>query len=378
MCNVVRQPTVIDVVGTFAEGTHQELLDRHSRYGQRVREFSNGQVEHLLVLSRSRIPIGNLVDERDGLCIRSLGPSSNPWALGRTAAKLMYDYGLPIVWIAGTPFKESIACSEAKRRAPGSFQVQVHGDFGHLGLLVGGAKDKLRWALGRKYLRAADSVRAVSASQLNNLDRNFGPLLSKAVVSPVPINQLFLKFADPAGTVAKNRTIGFFGRLHEERGLKDWAKTAREIHKLDPRISFVVIGDGQEKKSFKHQLSAEITQGTVSFLGHLEGDHLVQAVSEISLILNTCPTESFGRAILEALAVNVPVLTVPSPGAISIYSDLEPDHLHIADRSLMAASAIQILDSSKCFSTEKFREELFKYEERSIDRLVKSWLKGNE
>lgn len=318
--------------------------------------------------------MGDLVAEHDGLRIKSLGPSSNPWSLGKIAAELVSDCQLPIVWIAGTPFKESIACSEAKRRAPGFFQVQVHGDFGHMGLLVGGVKDKLRWVLGRKYLRTADSVRAVSAIQLHHLDRRFGPLLTKALVSPVPINRSFLQFADPPRTTERGRSIGFFGRLHEERGLKDWAKTAGEIHKLDPGITFVIIGDGQERNSFIHQLSAEVSLSKVMHLGHLDGERLVQAVSDLSLVLNTCSSEGYGRAILEALAVNVPVLTVPSPGALSIYSDLQPVGLHITERPLMATSAVQILNSNTSFSPEKFREELLQYEKNNIDRLVRSWL----
>ena len=365
---------LIDVVGAFAHDANEELRSRHTRYGLKVKELSANRVNHLLVLSKSNYPFGYVIDDRDGLRVQSIGSSSNLWTLGRNAAKVVRESRLPITWIAGSPFREAVACRSAHRLVPGHLQIQAHGDFGNLSLFSGNLKSRIRYLLARNSFGSADSIRAVAPRQLEALQATFQISRKKCFVAPVPVNQSFFITARQEGPLESPSKVGFFGRIHEERGLSLWVQVASELHRFDPGLEFHIIGDGPEALPFKKNLASNIPPDKMHFHGSLSGDQLVNCVKELSLVLNTCSGEAYGRSTVESLALGVPVISVISPGSTFIKESVSPKHLYLIEALQLTLMAQSVISTHKAGLDLNFLRNLQAFELSNIEQTARSWI----
>lgn len=370
----MRQPILIDVLGAFSNPSDDELRSRHARYGQRVRDLTAGQVDSLLVLSKSTARTGQVVHERDGLTIISLGNSANLISLGRSAAKFAAQIPVPVTWIAGSPFREAVTCLLANQRHPGKVQVQAHGDFGRLCHVSRGMKDQLRWLLARKTLKSAHSIRAVSPMQLSELILTFHLAEDRCIVSPVPINKVFWEGNQQFPQTEGSMRVGYFGRIHKERGIQQWAEVASELARIEPALEFHIVGDGPDRESFRKCLEREISGNRVIFHGSLRGMDLTHELARLSVVLNTCQTEAYGRATLESLILGIPVVTLPSPGALFVRELFDPKRLLIAEPSDLVDCVITAVHVATSNLNTEFRNSVQVYEEHNVARLVETWV----
>lgn len=369
----MRQPVIIDVVGDFANEAKEELRSRHSRYGLAVKNLSLGHVDHLLILSRSPLPLGEVIDERAGLRIISIGPTRSLRALARHAVEQVRGSHPRITWIAGTPFREWFACQHANSIQPGKLQIQVHGDFGNLKPLGGGPKSGLRWAVASKSLKSADSIRAVSPMQAASLSKAFEIDNTRVFVAPVPINEHFLRHEPPASSPSGLHKVGFIGRLHMERGIKLWADVAHALHELNPDLEFHVLGDGPDSLFFRKRLENRIPRHRIKFYGALTGSLLVDSVSSLSVVLNTCSVEAYGRSLLESVAVGVPVVTTTSPGSIFVKSTFETAPLYVVDERNLVSSVLWSISHKSPKPDLNLKRQIEYFESENINLLAQSW-----
>lgn len=109
-------------------------------------------------------------------------------------------------------------------------------------------------------------------------------------------------------------------------------------------LEFAIYGTGSEFENLKNR--AARNNPNVSF----EGFHsnITEDLAKADLLLHLCPTEPFGLAILEAMAVGVPVLVPNSGGSGSLITDgLNGFHFRANDIDHLAARLIEL-------STSKF------------------------
>ena len=369
----MRQPVLIDVIGAFADDANEELRSRHARYGLKVKELSADRVNHLLVLSKSNYPFGYVIDDRDGLRIKSIGPNKSPWKLGRGAAQSVSD--IPATtWIAGNPFREASACIEANRIKPGLLQIQAHGSFGLLQFSLGNARDTARFLTAQRKLKQADSIRAVSDEQLEGLITRFRLDRNKCFTAPVPINQDFLNYSQSSVTRHITPSVGFVGRVHKERGLKLWAELAAEVAQMGSTVEFHVIGDGPHMKEFEAMLKARICSENLFFHGRLDGRALCEAISSLSVLLNACGVESYGRAMLEALSLGVPSVSIRSPGGVSLERSFGEFGIFLEPKNAIASKMASLLSQAIPVNVTKVRSLLENSNSDAVFRLACSWL----
>lgn len=371
---IMRQPAIIDPKGVFCASPTPELVARHQRYGWFVRDCSGGGINTLLVLSKSNAPLGSVVGASDGLEILSIGNSSNIRKLGQNCARVLADLQNPITWIAGTPFFDGLACLAANQSRPGRIQIQAHGDFGRLTYRTFNHRNLARRAVAGRVLRRADSIRCVSPHQKRLLTQTFEIEPNRCISVPVPINPIFHEFLPPLIRGNEKRQLGFFGRLHRERGLDLWSRIAGDLSRLDPELEFVVIGDGPHFEHFRRQLWTSVGSHRVRFWGRLDGVELVEAVSSLSAILNTCKTEAFGRAMLEAACVGVPTVTVSSPGAHYLSERFSSGGPQISAEGDLVVTVLSELESTSPMDFGSIRSQLKHEENSQIESLVRSWL----
>jgi alpha-1,6-mannosyltransferase len=102
------------------------------------------------------------------------------------------------------------------------------------------------------------------------------------------------------------------GRLSREKDPHLAVATAVELHRRGVTVRLDVYGEGPHLA----ELVETAGDAPVRFHGHVEGRReLSRLVGAADVALSVCPTETFGLAVLEALASGTPVVTADRGGA---------------------------------------------------------------
>ena len=103
--------------------------------------------------------------------------------------------------------------------------------------------------------------------------------------------------------------IGFVGRLSAEKQVRLLVGLERALHATgEPECEFVIVGDGAERVWLQQRMP------TARFCGVLKGDELSRAYASFDLFVFPSTSETFGLAVLEAMASGVPVLAMAHGG----------------------------------------------------------------
>jgi glycosyltransferase involved in cell wall biosynthesis len=108
----------------------------------------------------------------------------------------------------------------------------------------------------------------------------------------------------------------FLARLHEIKGLDLLLPAFAELHHQYPQVALVLAGDGDETMLQKlHALVNELgLQETVTFTGFLKDDDKKVALNGASAFILPSYYESFANAVVEAMAVGLPVIVSDQVG----------------------------------------------------------------
>lgn len=102
------------------------------------------------------------------------------------------------------------------------------------------------------------------------------------------------------------------GRLSREKSPHLAVATAVELHRRGVRMRLDVYGEGPHLD----ELVEIAGDAPVTFHGHLrDRDELCRRIAAADVALSVCPGETFGLAVLEALASGTPVVTADRGGA---------------------------------------------------------------
>lgn len=141
----------------------------------------------------------------------------------------------------------------------------------------------------------------------------------------------------------RDLTVGFVGRLDEEKGIRTLAYTVEQI---SPDITFRFIGDGNLTEWLLTRLAPQIESGQVHCTGWVEHDDLPQEFNQLRLlVLPSSPTEGLPTTILEALACGTPVYSTPVSGVSDVVKAGETGFfIDQLDPQKMAEEISEILD----------------------------------
>ena len=108
------------------------------------------------------------------------------------------------------------------------------------------------------------------------------------------------------------------GRLSREKSPHLAVATAVDLHRRGVPVRLDVYGTGPHRDELE-----EIAGGApVVFHGHVAGrEELADRIGEADIALSVCPGETFGLAVLEALACGTPVVTAAYGGARELVDD---------------------------------------------------------
>jgi len=111
------------------------------------------------------------------------------------------------------------------------------------------------------------------------------------------------------GCLNDERVVISVGRVAPEKGLDLFATAARSMHKIDPSIRVVVVGDGPRRASL------ERSNPGFQFAGMRVGEDLAAHYASADLFLFPSVTETFGNVVLEAMASGLAVLAYDDAAA---------------------------------------------------------------
>ena len=131
-----------------------------------------------------------------------------------------------------------------------------------------------------------------------------------------------------------------FGRLSREKSPHLAVSTAVELHRRGVPVRLDVYGVGPHLD----ELVAIAGDAPVTFHGFIDGrDDMSRRVAAADVALSVCPGETFGLAVLEALASGTPVVTADQGGARELVDESSgawgrPDPASLADAVLRVAA----------------------------------------
>ncbi|KQY56878.1 MULTISPECIES: glycosyltransferase [unclassified Nocardioides] len=183
----------------------------------------------------------------------------------------------------------------------------------------------------------------------------------------VPLGVDLDLFTPGPGTTAGPLRLVHVGRLSREKSPHLAVATAVELHRRGVPVRLDVYGDGPHRD----ELEALAGRAPVTFHGHVaDRVRLAQLIGEADIALSACPGETFGLAVLEALACGTPVVTASTGGASELVDTRSGEHGGADPASL--ADAVQRLaarDPATRRTAARTRAESFPWQ-AAVDHML--------
>ena len=109
--------------------------------------------------------------------------------------------------------------------------------------------------------------------------------------------------------------ICYFGRLSEEKGVH---LLLEAMTTLDDNVKCLIIGEGPQKQELRTRVSRTGLENRVHFAGFLAHPEAVVAVCNVSVVPSIV-REAFGRSVIEALALAMPVVVARIGGMSELF-----------------------------------------------------------
>ena len=165
------------------------------------------------------------------------------------------------------------------------------------------------------------------------------------------------------------KLICFPGRITRWKGHLELVKVVELLSQSRDDFRVLVVGSAG-KGNFLDEVTGEIERLGLDqffvFLGTRSDMREIYAVSELSLSLTTTTAESFGRAVVESIAIGTPVVAYAHGAVAETMGVISPewlapvgDIIDVADKTAMALSTSPNL-SANPFTLSKMRAETLK------------------
>lgn len=277
--------------------------------------------------------------------------------------------------IAGDPWQTATVALLLRTLSRKKFpiEIQIHADIGNDLWIRESIRNRIKYISARFVLQFANQIRFVSEMQKRNLLERFRTGNSKTYVSPLPLTLPDLsKIKVKRGEV---KSIGFVGRLHEDRGLLNVPGILEMLHLSLPELEYHFIGEGPYERLLFNELSATLAKGKITFHGSLSVQELERVWPKIGILVSLAPTESYGRAVREALVHGIPVIALRTSGISDLVEWIPAPFLLVCENILGVLeqhSNLRLLTST--IVPKRYRDELISQDSEAIPTLVENWV----
>jgi len=121
-----------------------------------------------------------------------------------------------------------------------------------------------------------------------------------------------------------DQVLLYVGRVAHEKNIPFLIDVFAEIVETNNDVKFVIAGEGPAQKSLQNRVEVLGLEGQVIFVGYLDRETaLVDCYKSADVFVFSSETETQGLVLLEAMACNLPVVSVASMGSKDVLLDGE-------------------------------------------------------
>jgi glycosyltransferase involved in cell wall biosynthesis len=174
-------------------------------------------------------------------------------------------------------------------------------------------------------------------------------------------------------TASTSVTVGCFGRLETWKGQQVLIEAAETIIKSVPDVKFLIVGDGSNELELKIQVNAKGLQNYFEFTGGVT--NVKDYMDKCTLIVHTSiEPEPFGMVIIEAMALEKPVIATNFGGPLEIIEN-EIDGILIPPQnpSILAENIIKLIKNPSLrrqIGKEARRKVITKFDVKTYTRQI--------
>jgi glycosyltransferase involved in cell wall biosynthesis len=140
----------------------------------------------------------------------------------------------------------------------------------------------------------------------------------------------------PRSGESVGRVVGVLTRLDRLKRVELFIDVVAELRTKGVDCVGVVVGDGRQRPVLEQHATDRGVRDAVQFLG-MRNDVAAQ-LDDFDVFLTTTSVESFGLAVLEAMARALPVIAMPCPGGMSEL--VERGGILLPNRTVTTAAAV--------------------------------------
>ena len=358
-------------------GSNPDALKRHKFYAS---EYVSQQIirgvkpTKFQICSASRPPVhappadANLKVHHLGKCTRV-----SPRFLLQTLILLRGSRKQVRVFICGDPWESFWSTYLLKKllRFYATIQVNIHADVFDPKWTSQSFTNKIRKILIPIAIRSSQSVRVVSMDVHDQLLSKYPDI--KIFFAPIAI-MLVPPTQNRVRHKAEKITVGWVGRLAEDRGVFDFIDLIRRINTVDRNFRVLVAGSGPLEQIAKVGIESIVGSQRVDFLGMMDQINLPDIYSQIDVLVSCAKSESYGLAIREALVCGTPIWALKSQGVQALQSELGTEFIQILNLDLSDIElGRKFREISKTIIPVPVSKAILRNNEKVIGSLFDSW-----
>lgn len=119
----------------------------------------------------------------------------------------------------------------------------------------------------------------------------------------------------------ENKLLLYVGRLVKEKNIIFLLETFKIIVSQNPNITFMLVGDGPERKNLEKHARHVGLKHKVIFTGYLDKSEVFNCYESADLFVFSSKTETQGLVLAEAMSVGLPAVAVNAMGVSDILHD---------------------------------------------------------
>ncbi|BBM84814.1 glycosyltransferase [Candidatus Uabimicrobium amorphum] len=162
--------------------------------------------------------------------------------------------------------------------------------------------------------------------------------------------------------------VGAVGRLAKEKGYDTLIRSAAQVIAQHPNTYFLIVGEGTQKEELQQLITSMNLQDKIILPGYFSDIRHVFAILDLYVLSSL--KEGLPNVVLEAMAMEVPIITTPVDGVVNTVQDREHAiYTPVGDHQQMSQNILNVIKDEQLRhklqkNARKMVEERFCFMER--------------
>lgn len=197
-------------------------------------------------------------------------------------------------------------------------------------------ESKIKKKILTKNVNYADKIASTSSVMAEELKRQVQNINKDIYITPFGVDTEKFKKKPNRNKEKETFNIGNIKTLEKKYGIEFNILAIRKlIDKLNSQgdtqraksIRMYIYGDGSQKESLENLIKDNQLENVVFLKGRIPNDEVPNALNELDVFCPTSNNESFGVAVVEAMACEVPVVATDADGFKEVIEDNKTGYL---------------------------------------------------